>query len=312
MNRFNFKAKIHLHAIQRWLILIALIIPIQIRADMANLIIIGVPTDVLVDYMAMFGNSTDFSTAPDYAHRLSRRDVVEVALVQRALRIGGMNNEIFLKPIDGYLRIAQQVDRGNVTLTGTSIVNHDPSAQKLNIVYSPPLIHFGEFFAGIYTSPDNRKAMAAKTIKDITALRFVVNHHWFMDRMLLAQLKITDVIQVNSWESMTRMVIAGRADALLAPFPANPNLAIDADPTTPLIPIPNFRVEFPTERALLITKQHPDAEAIRLALIKGIDSLHKSGEINRAYTASGFFNTTTASWKTLRPKYNDPSREIKK
>ncbi|UTA48998.1 hypothetical protein L1F30_05485 [Simiduia sp. 21SJ11W-1] len=260
---------------------------------------IGVPSDVLTDYYAMFGQNHSFYHKPDYTHPKSRRDVVEVALVQRALRLGGINAPLVLAPIDGYLRITQQIHDGLISLSGTTMFANDAERTPLSLDISLPIIQRGEFNVGVYTSAHNQHAINQTHLQGLRTLHFVVANNWLFDIELLKSMGINKITKVSNWDSMVKMVLAKRADALLAPFSHRKDLAIHVLDDQQLLPIPGIQVSFPVERVFLITRQHPQAQLIGQALNAGIKQLISSGEVNEAYTASGFFNQAAKSWRVI-------------
>ena len=280
-----------------WLLASPLLLAVEQESDLS----VGVPSDVLADYFQMFGEQPDFTHEPNYFHPFSRRDVVEVALLQRALMLGDMDWHINLVPMEGYLRITQQIQVAKLALSGTTVFEADANKPSLYLAASQPIVTRGQFNVGIYTAPNNRRALASSSLDDLRKLRFVVAHNWQYDIKLLSELGVKNLIKATSWESMVKMVLANRADALLAPFSNREDLAIAVFDAYPLIPIPNMRVAFPVDRVYLLSTKHPHYSAVRAALTKGILQLIATGEANRAYLASGFFNPQTESWPVINP-----------
>lgn len=258
---------------------------------------LAVPTDVLEDYHSSFGMQPQ---PVRYDLPGSRRDVVEVMLVQRALREGGIDS-VSLRQLDGYLRILQQLAEGKVALTGTTVWDFDARDMVEHLWVSSPLIRRGEFVVGVYTRAGHPILSQPQDLSSLTQYIPVTSRNWKMDWSLLEQLGFARIQYASSWESMVRMVLAGRADLVLAPFPQSNDLRLIAEDGRYLVPVPGVKVAFPAERVIAVAKNYPGADATYYALQKGLKVLRDQGEIERAYTESGFFNPAVASWTLINP-----------
>lgn len=262
---------------------------------------VAVPTDVLRDYRRLYPQDVRAVINLRYDLVGNRRDVVELALVQRALYLGGINAVPNLVEQDDYLRILQQLAAGRLLVTGTSIWDFDARGLVEQLWVSSPLIRRGEFVVGFYTRPDHPLVRQPQTIGSLRQYRPITSRNWKMDWSLLEQLGFSNVLYANSWASQARMVLAGRADLVLAPFPVSADLRIPLDKDDFLVPVPGLKVAFPAERALAVSKTHPDGEAAFRALQRGLLEMRQSGEIERAYRESGFFNPYVSDWDLVNP-----------
>ncbi|BFM12093.1 hypothetical protein R50072_22460 [Simiduia litorea] len=260
---------------------------------------IGVPADVYQDYMLVA--PTSFHARPNYAHPNSRRDVVELFLLQRALVLGGFNHVLEIRPVDGYLRILQQLSEGKIAVTGTTVWDFDARASIQDMWVSDALVRRGEFVVGLYTSERNIPVLQSQTLAQLLLLTPVTNRNWKMDWSLLEQMGYRQLQYAGSWDSMVRMVLAGRADFVLAPFPSGSSLHIDAGDGRYLEPIPGVKVAFPAERAFAVSKNTPFSQALFTALQTGLKVMRTTGEIEQAYRDSGFFNTQSQQWLLIYP-----------
>ncbi|UTJ05278.1 hypothetical protein [Arcobacter roscoffensis] len=235
----------------------------------------------------------------NFSHTSSRRSVVEIVLFQQALYLGG-NYKVNLNFIKSptYLRELQQLKQGKAITTATSIWSHDLKELKKHVYISKALIRNNEFEAGLYTISSNKKALSAKSLKDIQSLKAVSNKYWIPDWKTLYKLKPKKLIHVIKWKYMTRMVSIQRADFLLAPFQSKEDLSFQTENIV-FVPIPNLKVGLEGTRHFAISKAHPKAKEIFKALNKGIEILRKEGLITKAYKQSGFFNKKVHNWKKL-------------
>lgn len=265
----------------------------------ANAIVVGVPSDVYEDYITLSPHSYD--APPNYAHSNTRRDVVELLILQRALALGGFEEPLVVRPTDGYLRILRQLAEGKITITGTTVWDFDARELVEDVWVSNALVRRGEFVVGLYTREKNEKVLAAQTLPQLLQLTPVTSRNWKMDWSLLEQMGYKHLQYASSWESMVRMVLAGRADFVLAPFPATSSLYIQAEGGRYLQPIPGIKVAFPAERVFAVSKNHFSSLAVYEALQRGIKLMRASGELEQAYRDSGFFNHYTQSWNLVYP-----------
>ena len=257
--------------------------------------------DVYNDYQQFVGKRDPLSLT-HFDGPGSRRDVAELVLVQQALALGGLKRPVKLVKVDNssdsYSRYLKEILSGNATMGGNTawLVDLKPIEDKVFI--SPPLIRQGEFEAGLYTTPDNSKAIAARSLADVQQLTAVVAESWKPDVSTLESLKLGQILKTQSWDSMVGMVVKHRADMLLAPFQPTPDMSLEASGHK-FVPIPNIKVGLQGSRHLFVSKLAPAGKETALALEKGLTILREKGLIERAYKESGFFNTRTEGWNRL-------------
>jgi hypothetical protein len=97
---------------------------------------------------------------------------------------------------------------------------------------------------------------------------------------------------------MVRMVAAGRADFVLAPFSSAPDLSLHAEGLT-LLPLPGVKVGLSGSRHFVLAAQHPAFAAFGRRLDEGIQRLHADGRLRQAYQDSGFFSPAVRQWRRL-------------
>ncbi|WP_035053727.1 hypothetical protein [Andreprevotia chitinilytica] len=257
--------------------------------------------DVYNDYQHFIG-TRDPLTLTRFDGDGSRRDVVELVLVQQALALGGLKRPVRLVKVDNssdsYSRYLKEILSGNATMGGNTAWMVDLKSLEDKVFVSPPLIRQGEFEAGLYTTPDNANALAAKTLPQVQKLTAVVAESWKPDVMTLDSLKFSQVLKTQSWDSMVGMVVKHRADVLLAPFQPTADMSLEAAGHK-FVPIPNVKVGLQGSRHLFVSKLAPNGNETAQALEKGLTMLREKGVIERAYKESGFFNMRTANWNRL-------------
>ncbi|XZG71398.1 hypothetical protein ACTSKR_05925 [Chitinibacteraceae bacterium HSL-7] len=259
--------------------------------------------DVLDDY-SRFLHGRDPLTIQQYGGPGSRRDVAELVLVQQALKRGGLNYPVKIVSVDrssdSYNRYLREILSGTATVGGNTAWEIDLKDIRDQVFVSPALIANGEFEAGLYTSPDNTRALNAKTLADIQKLTAVVADSWKPDVATLQSLGMKQLLMTQSWDSMVGMVSKQRADVMLAPFQANDSMSLVTDKHR-FVPIPNVKVGLSGSRHLFVSRRAPLGQETADALARGLAKLREEGTIRRAYTEAGFFNSRAASWHKINP-----------
>ncbi|GAA0818713.1 hypothetical protein GCM10009111_21770 [Colwellia asteriadis] len=244
----------------------------------------------------MFINKRNPLTITDFTGKYAYRDIVEQVLLLQALHRGGYNSPIQLVSVDFYQRRIKLINQGEVHLSATPSWYADIK-DKENLFISPPLTQEGEFTAGLYVYEKNEHLLKLSP-PNIQSLFAVSNRNWKTDWAALCDMNLAGLIHVGQFPLMTQMLVKGRADFMLAPFYNTPDLSFTQDGFT-FKPIPNVRVKLPGSRHFVISKQHPDAKNIYLALTKGLTILRAEGIIKKAYIQSGFFNKAVENWPII-------------
>lgn len=265
----------------------------------SNTITAVVDEDIIPDYQLFVGDR-DPVAINFYGGPGARRDVIEIVLLQQALHLGGFQAKIVFRPERSYLRIIKLIADGQVPISATLKWRDDIKPYSAQLYKSSALVKEGEFIAGIYTRPDNNKALTARSLDKIRELSAASNNHWKADVATLKQLGIQQIYYSTYWGQIVRMVVAGRADITLAPFQSNPGMKVLFEDSE-LVPIPGVKVALPGSRHFAISKKHPQGEEIFTALEKGIAILEQKEIIKRAYEESGFFHEGVKNWTLLNP-----------
>lgn len=257
--------------------------------------------DVFNDYQK-FIDGRDPLTLTQFGGPNSRRDVVELVLVQQALKMGGNQFPIKIVSVDNtsdsYNRFIKEITTGSATMGGNSawLIDLKQIGDKVHI--SEPSIRQGEFEAGLYTTADNADARLSKTLPQIQKLTAVVAESWKPDVATLESLKFAQLLKTQSWDSMVGMLAKKRADVLLAPFQPTADLSMDVNGKK-LVPILNVKVGLQGSRHFFVSKASPIGSDVFKSLNTGLNKLRDQGTIEKAYRESGFFNQATRNWSRL-------------
>ncbi|MDO6526216.1 hypothetical protein Q4519_11035 [Motilimonas sp. 1_MG-2023] len=260
-------------------------------------LIIVLPADVKADYESYIAGRNPL-TMTSYVGNGARRDVVEVVLVQQALKFGGIDTPVRFITADSHARIIKQVLAGRAVLAGNSIWLDLLTSSEELLYVSEPIIENGQFEAGLYTIESNKTALKAKGMDEVRSLIAVSSKAWIIDWQTLNAMKMRKLINTVKWSSMVKMVNIGRADFLLAPFQPTPDMSFDPEGVK-LIPIPNLKIGLQGSRHFAISKRHPQGKAVAEALDRGIAIMKEKGLVKQAYEDSGFFNTKVKDWQKL-------------
>ena len=256
-----------------------------------------VPPDVLADYRTWLG-ARDPLAVKDFTGPGARRDVVELALLQQALVAGGEARAVAFEESPSYQRILVELKAGHALLLGTSAWRADLAALGDDVAISAPLVAEGGSLAGLYTAPGNTRALAARSLAEVRGLSAVSNQGWTTDWAVLQRIAPARLDHTPSWEAMVRLVSAGKADVLLAPFQPGEDLALSAFGLR-LVPVPGLAVALPGSRHLATSLRHPLGAAVAAALDRGLARLAADGVLARAYRDAGFLSDRMAGWTRI-------------
>ncbi len=260
---------------------------------------IGVLPDIQADYRQFLGERNP-AAVDYYGGPHARRDVIDLILMQQALALGGFTKPLEFFEEENYFRSIRNVlDGKTLTVSGT-IWYQDLEAQQDKVHITPPLVLDGQFSVGFYTSSDNIKAQASKSLAQLTQLKVVTSRQWKPDLITLESMGFNKIMYTPNWINMARMINAKRVDLTLSPFAMNPEQEIVVDGIR-LVPIKGVRVAIRGSRHWPVSKSHPLGDAFYQALSKGISQLRADGTIERAYRECGFFHPELANWQLLNP-----------
>lgn len=283
-----------------WLWVFALAINIAHAEETpTDALAVTVYKDVYSDY-ELFVRGRPIAEINYYGGPGSRRDVIEMVLLQQALLRGGFTDPLTFRNEQTYLRTLRQIADGQFIASGSLVWYSDVLDSPDLFHISQPIVEEGEFIFGVYTSPDNKQALAAKSLADLRALRAATNTHWEPNVALFKKLDVQQVFYADEWVHIVRMINAGRADFTFTPFQPTENMEFVMDNMT-LVPIKGIKVMIPGSRHWAVSRKHPRGDEFYLALSKGIEILKKEGRIQRAFRENGFFHPDTQNWTLINP-----------
>ena len=261
-------------------------------------VLIYIRDDVYIDYQ-QFLSGRDVYSINNFSGKKIRRDVVDMIIAQQALKLGGFDFSFKYAPGKVNFRNTQMLQNGQLLISFDSYWQQDalPLADKVYI--SDEVIRNGEYIAGIYTSPNNKKTLAVDELNDLSELTAVSTPKWRTDWKTLEQLPLKSLTRDDSWLSMVRMVNIEWIDFILMAFNSTPDQSFTMDKVH-LVPVKNVGVVLKDSRHFVISKSHPKGKDAFIAINKGMKILRKRGAIIKAYQQSGFF-VDTDKIKILNP-----------
>lgn len=252
-----------------------------------NSVLIYIRDDVFIDYQE-FVAGRDVTVINNFSGKNIRRDVVDMIIAQQALKLGGFKHSFTYAPGKVNFRNTQMLQNGELLLSFDSYWKKDAIPLADSIYISEEVIRNGEYVAGIYTSPKNKKTLSVKKRTDLADLTAVSTPKWRTDWQTLQELSLKDIVVQDSWLSMVRMVNLQWIDFILMPFNSTPDKSFTMDKIH-LVPVEGIAIALRDSRHFVISKLHPKGAEAFQAINKGLRILREKGTISKAYEQAGFF-----------------------
>jgi hypothetical protein len=238
----------------------------------------------------------------DFSGPNSHRDVVEFILVQQALALGGSKID-FTFTLGNYdARNIRLLQSGLLLISFDSLWLSQIIKFSENIYISDPVIRKGEYWAGLYTSADNSRALTTKKLADISKLSIVSNKNWYVDWKTVTQLAPKALTHEEEWISMAKLVSLQWVDVMLAPFNLIQPFTYQGDGYN-IMAIDGIKVALNDSRHFVVSKKHPKGKETFIALQKGLKILRERGSIIKAFEQSGFFNDQVQEWTVINSAF---------
>lgn len=225
------------------------------------------------------------------------RDLVDIIVLEKALTLGGCNCELEFHTNSIYGRNIELILSGKYVMSADTLWLQDIEKHKELLLTTDAVIKRGEYDVGLYTSPNNKKALSATTLDDINKLSAVSNTFWSADWQTMRELAPYKLAHIESWPNLVKLVETEVADFTLLHFRINETEQAKLN----LVPIENVKAILWDSRHFALNKQHPLALKIKEALDKGLAKLSATGELAAAYQNIGINNPAKRNWKILNP-----------
>lgn len=228
------------------------------------------------------------------------RGVVDITLLLKTMRLGGFDESVTFDGINHIrfeIYIANLIS-GKIPVTSEALPHSSIRRYSGNVLISEPVIRRGELVVGLYTSPDNHKALSVSS-EDISSLSAISNKAWVVDWMVLESMRLKYLQHSETWRYMIKATARLRADFILHPI--QPGDMILNDHGFTLVPIKGVKVSIPDSFHFVISKKYRRSKELVKAVNLGLHKMRKNGFINKSYTESGVFTSEIDNWVTLNP-----------
>ncbi|WP_404341030.1 hypothetical protein [Pseudoalteromonas mariniglutinosa] len=273
----------HLKVVHALLLLALSYVPTLYAEDE---IAIFIRDDVYNDY-ARFLAARKPVEVTDFSGNYIRRDVVDMIIAQQALTLGGFTYNYTYHKGNMNFRNTKLLQDGQLLISFDSVWLEDAKQAADAVYISDAVIRKGEYFAGIYTAPENHKVLALKQLADFTALSAVSTPRWQTDWQTLSALPLKELLREDEWLSQVRMVSMQWVDFMMMPLMPKVNNHYILEDIS-LLAVPNVLLLLNDSRHFVISKKHPQGLAAFTAIQKGLKILRSRGAIEKAYREAGF------------------------
>ena len=266
--------------------LIAALLSNAAQALDASKIQIYVRDDVYEDYKR-FLNGRHVEEISDFSGQYIRRDVVDMILAQQALALGGFRKEFEYQTGNVNFRNTKLLEQGKLLLSMDSYWLEDAKSMSDSVYVSEPLIKKGEYYAGVFYSPDNKKMQQLDSYSQLQTYTSVSTPRWRTDWETLHSMPLQKLFVEHEWVSQARMVSMMWADFMLMPLMPSLKNEFNLEGIK-LVAHPKLVVLLDGSRHLVVSKNHPYGLEAFKALQTGLKILDDRGMIIKAYQQAGF------------------------
>ncbi len=259
---------------------------------------VTIQEDVYNDYINFLSGRNPLEIS-NYDGAYSRRDVVEVVMLEQALYLGGLRDfefEFIMTNAEG--RDYALLKSGKALIRGTAMWAYDYPSLEAYLYRTIDVVEEGKFEAGFYTEENRVEVLKEKEIEEIFELKVVSSKSWTVDWLTLEKLKFENRVDTAKWENMVNLVANSRADALLAPFQSNEDMSFEAYGFT-FVPIKGVKIALADPRIFAVSKKHPMGQIVYESLNKGLKIMKERGIIEKIYIESGFYNQKVKDWQLI-------------
>lgn len=224
----------------------------------------------------------------------SNRVVVDMVLLQQAIKLGGMDIHLSFYGQPNPARAQAEVKEGKAVVLAfeTWACDFDDS-----VYMSDTIINDGEFLKVVVGRPDNKKLFKKVTSidgwKELTA---ITGHTWSIDQNTLKEMEVKHIYLAYRYDLQLLMLHEGRADLGLYE-----HATISKNMPEGLTIVPGITVGLRGTRHFMVSKLHPMGQSLFEAIQKGIKILKNRGAFRKAYAECGFFAKEIESWNRIYP-----------
>lgn len=261
---------------------------------------VSVETDIYNYVQEILANKPAFDVT-DFTGSNSQRSVVEFILVQQALALGGLQLEFSFITGNYDARNPKLLQDGLLLINFDTMWLSQAAEYEKDVYISDAVIEKGEYWAGIYTSIENKERISVKNIEDFKKLTVISNKNWTVDWHTLNKIQPKELKHEEEWISMVKLVSLGWVDVMLAPFTKSTKSTpfVYQGTDYKIVAFDGVKVALNDSRHFVVSRNHPMGKVTFEALQKGLKILKEQGIIKKAYRQSGFFNNKVKNWHVI-------------
>ncbi|KNC65972.1 hypothetical protein [Pseudoalteromonas ardens] len=233
-----------------------------------------------------------------FNHPRCQRDVVEFLIAQRALLEGGFKHAFSFTLGNYDARNLKLLESGLLLMSFDTIWLSQANTIAHKVYISPPIIHKGAYFAGIYTSASNKARLREKISTDLSQISIVSSKAWLVDWVTLTALAPQQLHHEDDWITMAKLVSNGWVDAMLVSFNNTRPFYYEGQGYR-IEAIEGVKVALQDSRHFVVSRLHPQGEEAYNALKRGLAKLKAKNFIYQSYRQCGFINPLVDDWHTL-------------
>lgn len=247
--------------------------------------------DVLDNYYK-FLNGRNVHSITNFKSQFVRRDVVDMIIVQQALKLGGFNANFQYAAGRLNFRNTKLLEQGRLLLSFDTYWLADAIAMQEHVYISKPVIRKGEYHAGIYASPIHPTIFEIKNKHQLKDYTSVSTPRWKTDWKTLQALSLKELVREDEWVSQANMVSNRLIDFMMMPFNSDGKDTYQLEKIV-LKHVPNTALLLNDSRHFVISKSHPLGQKAHRAINKGLGVLRSQKRIETAYRQAGFLIDTS-------------------
>jgi hypothetical protein len=254
-----------------------------------DITISGLPNEIN-NYKKWLGN-TKCSAIESYQNIYATKASTQIMIICKALYLGGVEAQLLLNSMPNYSRSLYEAHKGTIAIPGDSI--WQSQIPQAYFYIAPPIFERGEFQKGFFALPEKRKEIEQKInsnkLKGITPLQtlrdysLITSENWIFDLAAIKGLELT-YISTTKAENMCNMIKYGRGDLYFGELImiGNEKIVFNCNGLI-LEPIKGIKAAFIESRHFVVSKNIPNSKEIYKALVKGLNILRQTGEIEQAF-----------------------------
>ncbi|NOU51005.1 hypothetical protein HG263_10720 [Pseudoalteromonas sp. JBTF-M23] len=255
----------------------------------------------IYDYAQTILSGQSVHNIENFNHPLCQRDVVDFVIIQKAIKLGGLDLTFKFELGNYDARNIRLLLDGLLLVSFDTIWYQQLSKHTDKLYISDPIIRKGEYVTGIYTSPNNINDLKRKISNDLSNVSIVSSRAWYTDWQTLKALKPKSLEDEADWIVMAKMVSRGWIDGMLVSFNNQSPFQYSGHDYF-IEAVPDIKIPLQDSRHFAVSRSHPLAEQTFKALQIGIKKLRSQGFIKRAYQQCGFFNEMVKDWRAIIPQ----------